>query len=167
MHRAGTSAIYSTIFTPYPDGLYWVGPYQPFSSSVMLAVQFVPAKKAKATEIDAGISYTQGTTNAVTLTLYSDFQGNPDHPLASGVATHLGKLRTCCTLAVAKINKTKLLAGTPYWVVATVSGDTVDAWNFETADQVDPQIFSGSVDGGKTWSPQKARPGLAVQVLGQ
>ncbi len=166
LHRTDTTVIYSNIPMPAPKALYIAGGGESVGiSQGILAVQFTTTTKVSATEIDAGINDYQGP-DGVTLTLYSDFQGKPDHPIVSGIATGLGNFGDCCTLAVAKIAKTKLSAHTAYWVIATTKKNTTDIWEYNTTEQIHPQTAAVSTD-GTTWTVQSQLPGFAVQVLGQ
>ncbi len=166
-HPAKSSVIYSNLATRDPNGVYYIGNALPIISSTNYhAVQFIPGKKAVATEIDAGIFSYMGP-NGVTLSLYGDKNGQPGKILAGGNATGLGSPGTCCTLAVATISATKLKKGKPYWIVASASGNTEDLWTDNAADQLDAQTTASTTDSGTVWTIQNKLPGFSLQILGK
>jgi len=167
------NVVFSNVGTLYPKGLYFCcygdtisGPSSPVGGNYAAALQFTPAKDAKVTEIDAGIGLAAGT-NGVTLALYDDNDGVPGNMIASGNATGLGAFGDCCTLAVAKIKKASVTGGTPYWVVAIATGDTWDAWAFNSTDETDVLTAAYSSDGGGSWTAGAAVPAMSFQVLGK
>ncbi len=169
----GSKVIFSNVGTLYPKGLYFCcygdtisGPSSVIGTPYAAALQFTPAANAKVTEIDAGIGLADGT-NAVVLSLYDDNGGVPGNLIATGTATGLGAFGDCCTMATVKIKKASVTAGTPYWVVASATGDSWDAWAFNSTDETDVLTAAYSSDGGSTWSPGAAVPAMSFQVLGK
>jgi hypothetical protein len=167
------SVIFSNVGTKYPKGLYFCcygdtisGPTSPVGGNYAAALQFTPAQDGKVTEIDAGVGLASGT-NGVNLALYDDNGGVPGNMIAGGAATGLGAFGDCCTMAAVKIKRASVKAGTPYWVVVSATGDTWDAWAFNSTDEVDLLTAAYSSDGGATWTAGGALPAMSFQVLGK
>lgn len=167
------NVIFSNVGTKYPKGLYFCcygdtisGPSSPVGGNYAAALQFTPAQDGKVTEIDAGVGLASGT-NGVNLALYDDNGGVPGNLIAGGTATGLGAFGDCCTMATVKIKKAAVKAGTPYWVVVTATGNTWDAWTFNSTDETDILTAAYSSDGGATWTAGGAVPAMSFQVLGK
>ncbi len=165
--------IFSNIGTAYPKGLYFCcycdtisGPNAGAGGAFSATMQFISAKDAKVTEIDASVGFVQDT-NVVDIVLYDDNGGIPGNVIKSAAATGLGTFGSCCTMAVAKI-KANLKAGTPYWVAAQEDLDgqnTWAAWAFNSTDQID--ILNAAYNSGSGWTAGRAVPAPGFQVLGK
>jgi hypothetical protein len=166
------SIIFSNIGTLYPKGLYFCcygdtisGPSSVIGTPYSAALQFTPATDVSVTEVDAGVGWVEGT-NAVQLAIYDDNGGVPGTSLASATVKGLGTFGDCCTLAVARIKKLPLTAGTPYWVVVSASGTTWAAWAFNSTDEIDP-VTAAYNDGTGWGAGGGAIPAPSFAVIGK
>jgi hypothetical protein len=142
---AGTKPAFSNLDTKYPDGTYFCchsytisGPTSTLGKIYGGAAGFKPSATATVSEIALGLGYTSGT-NEVMVTLNADNAGVPGKVLASGKATSLPALGSCCVLSHVRFKGVALTAGTQYWVaVFTLKSDanTLAGWNMNDTEEV-------------------------------
>jgi len=140
-------------------------PNQPYPEWV--ANGFTPAANYTVMEIQVGVSWVEGITNAVILSLNEDNGGKPGKALFTTDFTTLPDFGTCCTLQTATLIKgVPVTQGTQYWVVLRTSPNnqgTWDVWNNNFADMQGP--FSNST--GHGWNKQSTQELGAFAVFGQ
>ena len=159
----------------WPIGTYWPWEYANQVLAVSgsgspigvhrIATQFTVAKSAPVAKVLVALSYVSGTDNAANISVYDDAGGVPGKPIQTQRVTSLPAAGACCSYeTVALQPEVKLLAGTPYWIVATAddNSDTVATWNLDTGDQVDQ--VTAAFDSGSGWVAQSILPSVAVGV---
>jgi hypothetical protein len=136
----GGKVIYDSIGSGYNSSNGWTisGPDSVIGEQIWAANQFTLTKKAKVTEVAAGVGYVTGS-NSAQLAIYADASGLPGKMLWSADVSNLTTFGTSGTAtADAKVKGVKLKANTPYWIAVQTddnSSDTWDAWNLSnTAD---------------------------------
>ena len=173
--EAGLVTIFSNLASQYPNGEYWcctgyniMGANSGVGEQWMAAA-FTPTANHTVTKITVAVGYSQGRNGAV-LALYSDSNGVPGNALKSWNLSNLPMFGTCCTL-VAKTSGSGIAvtAGQQYWVVVKTNShesDTVDGWNVDDTDQVNPAILAVFPGNNNQWNSFQAAPGLAFAVEG-
>jgi len=129
------------------------GPSSVLGAAYGIAEQFTLSKAASVSEIAAGVGWISSQDNSVVLTLYADNGSNePGTVLATGTGTTSTEFGFCCGVTTAKISKTSLKAGTPYWVAITTTGKNFEAAGMQVYDEVDNTVYvAGTSNGGSTW----------------
>lgn len=181
----GKAALHAPVFTPgrylYDNfskekkALYFCcygstisGPSSQFGHAYGVAEQFIPSNSGSITRLSAGVGYVSGN-KSVTLTLYADNGNNePGTMLAQGTGTAGVEYGYCCGVTTAKISKTQLSAGTPYWVAITTTGTNFEAAGFQVSNEVDNFMYvSSTTNGGTTWgtsySETEYNPSIGVK----
>ena len=172
---AGLVTIFNSLAASYPKGRYWccmgynvMGPNSGLGVQWM-AAPFTPAADRTVTRIAVAAGYSQQGANGVVVSLNDDNNGVPGQALQSWNTTGLPRFGSCCAVVV-ESNSTGIpvTAGKQYWVVLSTNSsesDTVDGWNVEDTDQVDPATMASYA--GTQWTVFQATPGLGFAVLGK
>jgi hypothetical protein len=143
--------------TMFPFMGYTVAALNSNVGQMSQAMQVTAQTNLAVSGLSVGIGYISGT-NSINLAIYSDAGGVPGTLLASGDAAGLPAFGSCCDPPSVKFRRTKLTAGTPYWIVVSTDGespDTVVAAEDNTIDEVDPASMAYNTGSGWT-----AYPGL-------
>jgi hypothetical protein len=170
----GLITIFNNLAAKYPKGEYWccegynvMGPNSGAGEQWMAAA-FTPGADHTVTRIAVAVGYSQQGTNGVVLSLNDDNNGAPGAVLKSWNVSGLPRFGTCCTLAVKSDSSgIPVNGGKQYWVVLSTDGselDTVDGWNVDDADQVDPATVASYTS--NKWTVFQAIPGVAFAVQG-
>src|SRR5262249_4736271 len=114
--------------------------------------KFTPSQTGSLSQITIALLYLGGT-NAGTVSLRADNAGLPGAVLESFSVTSLpsGDGHFHAPLTVTDTLNQPLVAGTPYWVVASTTTSSHLAWNLNNTGATSDAISS---DGGTTWSNQ-------------
>jgi hypothetical protein len=171
---SGLVTIFNNLAAKYPKGEYWcctgyniTGPSQ---GEQWMAAAFTPNANHTVTRIEVAVGYSQGTTNGVVLSLNRDSKGVPGKALKTWNVSNLPTFGTCCTLVV-KSDRSGIpvSAGKQYWVVLSTNSnelDTVDAWNVDDTNQVDPATVATYPGTSNRWKAFQTTPGLGFAVMG-
>ena len=112
--------------------------------------QFTALASATVSEIDVALGYEAGLVSDATVSLWTDSGGLPGVMLGSWGVTNLPAFGTCCAVAsITGLGGPVLVAGSPYFLVLSASGDTWDAWNWNSQGFIGTDVFT--FDGGVTW----------------
>jgi hypothetical protein len=174
--ESGLVTIFSNLASKYRNGQYWcctgyniMGPGQNLGEQ-WIAAAFKPTADHTVTTITVAAGYTQGATNGVVLALYSDSNGKPGKSLKSWSLSNLPNFGVCCTLVTGTTTSgIAVSAGKQYWVVLKTNGtelDTVDGWNVEDTDQVNPSTLAVFPGTHNAWNVFTAAPGVGFAVEG-
>ncbi len=174
--ESGLVTIFSNLASQYPNGEYWcctgynIMGQNSGVGEQWIGAAFTPTANHTATTVTVAVGFSQGTTNGAVLTLNSDSHGVPGKVLKSWTLSNLPTFGTCCTL-VAKSSGSgaPLSAGKQYWVVLKTNGsqlDTVDGWNVDDTDQVNPSTLAVFPGNNNHWNAFQATPGVAFAVEG-
>jgi hypothetical protein len=172
INDSGLVTIFSNLAAKYPKGEYWccsgynvMGPAQ---GEQWMAAAFTPGADHTVTRIEVAVGYSQGRTNGVVLSLNRDSNGVPGKALKTWNVSGLPRFGTCCALVVRSDRSgIPVNAGTQYWIVLSTNSnesDTVDAWNVDDTDQVDPATVASFTN--NKWTVFQTSPGLAFAVKG-
>jgi len=175
VYESGLVTIFSNLASQYPNGEYWcctgyniMGPSSGAGEQWMAAA-FTPTANHTVTKITVAVGYSQGRNGAV-LALYTDNNGVPGQALKSWNLSNLPVFGTCCALvAKTKASGIPVTGGQQYWVVVETNGgqaNTVDSWNVDDTDQVNPATLAVFPGNNNQWSAFQAAPGLAFAVEG-
>lgn len=175
-HQAGLVTIFSNLASQYPNGEYWcctgyniMGANSGVGEQWMGAA-FTPTANHTVTKITVAVGYSQGRTNGAVLALYNDSNGVPGSALKSWNLSKLPTFGACCTLVAKTMGSgIALTGGQQYWVVVKTNShetDTVDGWNVDDTDQVNPATLAVFPGNNNAWSSFQAAPGLAFAVEG-
>jgi hypothetical protein len=166
--------IFSNLAARYPKGAYWccqgynvMGPNSGLGEQWMGAA-FTPKADHTVTKIAVAVGYSQQGTNGVVVSLNDDNNGVPGQALQTWNAAGLPRFGDCCALVVeSDASGIPVTAGKQYWVVLSTNSnetDTVDGWNVNDTDQVDPETLASYTSG--KWTAFQATPGVGFAVLG-
>jgi hypothetical protein len=173
---SGLVTIFSNLAAKYPKGKYWcctgynvMGPSSGVGEQWMAAA-FTPGADHTVTRIEVAVGYSQQGTNGVVLSLSRDNNGVPGKALKTWNASSLPRFGDCCTL-VTKSDSSGIpvSAGKRYWVVLSTNSnekDTVDGWNVDDTNQVDPAMVATYPGTSNRWEAFQTTPGLAFAVKG-
>lgn len=174
LNTSGFVTIFNSVAAKYPKGLYWCCQgYNVMGSNSGAGVQwmgaaFTPNADHTVTRIAVAAGYSQQGTNGVVISLNDDNNGVPGQVLKQWSATGLPRFGDCCQLVVESDNAgIPITGGKQYWVVLSTNANessTVDGWNVEDADQIDPATVASY--SGTQWTAFQTTPGLAFAVLG-
>jgi len=134
----------------YSTGTGWTvsGPSVFFGTQFEQGSPFTSGSTVSLGTIELALSNVQGT-NTIDIWLMSDSSGAPDAIMESWTATNLGPFGSNNPLVVLNsVLMPTLVAGTQYWVVASVGGDTWDVFNWNDTGATGHAL---RVDGG-AWS---------------
>jgi len=168
----GLVTIFSSLASKYPKGVYWccegynvMGPNSGAGEQWMAAA-FTPDVDRTVTKIEVGAGWSDGTKGIV-ISLNDDNNGIPGNALQTWNVRDLPFFGTCCTLLkVSSQQGIPVTGGQQYWVMLRTSDsglNTVDAWNFTDADQVDLATIASFT--GTEWNVFQAA-GVAFAVKG-
>jgi hypothetical protein len=174
--EASLVTIFSNLASQYPNGEYWcctgyniMGPNSGVGEQ-WIGAAFTPSGNHTATQITVAVGFSQGTTNGAVVSLYRDKNGVPGKVLKSWTVSSLPSFGTCCTLAVVSDSVgVSLTGGKQYWVVVKTDNtemDTVDGWNVDDTDQVNPATLAVFPGNNNHWNSFTATPGVAFAVEG-
>ena len=174
LNDSGLITIFSSLAAVYPKGLYWCcSAYNVMGPTVgeqWMAAPFTPTANHTLTRIEVAVGFSQGKTNGVVISLYSDNHGVPGKALKTWNASNLPRLGTCCGLVVKTDSSgIPVTTGTQYWVVLSTNSnelDTVDGWNFADSNQVDAATLAVYPGSKNRWTAFQATPGLGFAVKG-
>jgi hypothetical protein len=174
LNDSGLITIFNSLAARYPKGAYWccegynvMGPNSG-NGEQWMAAAFTPGADHTVTRIAVAVGYSQQGTNGVVLSLNDDNNGVPGQSLKTWNASGLPRFGDCCTLVVKSDSSgVPVSAGKQYWIVLSTNTnevDTVDGWNVEDSDQVDPATVASYTN--NKWTVFQATPGLAFAVQG-
>jgi hypothetical protein len=107
------------------------------------AMGFTPSDADVLTQIDVAITLYSGTS-LLDFGLYSDSGGVPGSLLTSWSIASLPAAGTCCTVeTLVPGTSITLNAGVQYWLLASVSQDTMALWNTNNIGQQGPEWSTG------------------------
>ena len=162
--------IFSNLASKYPKGVYWccagynvMGPNSGAGEQWMAAA-FTPDTDRTVTKIEVGAGWSVEGTNGIVITLNN---GIPGQALETWNVSDLPFFGTCCTLLKVSSQGIPVTGGQQYWVMLRTNNselNTVDAWNFSDADQVDQATIASF--SGNGWNVFQAAPGVAFAVKG-
>ena len=171
---ASLITIFSNLAARYPKGAYWCCQgYNVMGSNSGVGEQwmgaaFTPTADHTVTKIAVAVGYAQQGTNGVVVSLNDDNNGVPGQALQTWNAAGLPRFGDCCALVVeSDASGIPITSGKQYWVVLSTNSsetDTVDGWNVNDTDQVDPETLASYTSG--KWTAFQSTPGLAFAVLG-
>jgi hypothetical protein len=175
-HESGLVTIFSNLASQYPNGEYWcctgyniMGPSSG-AGEQWIGAAFTPGANHTVTKITVAVGFSQGTTNGAVLSLRSDNNGVPGMALKSWTLSNLPFFGTCCTLvAKSTTSGISVSGGKQYWVVVKTNSsqlDTVDGWNVDDTDQVNPATLAVFPGNNNHWNAFQATPGVAFAVEG-
>lgn len=174
LQDASLITIFSNLAARYPKGAYWCCQgYNVMGSNSGVGEQwmgaaFTPKANHTVTKIAVAAGYSQQGTNGVVVSLNDDNNGVPGQALQTWNVTGLPRFGDCCALVVeSDASGIPVTAGKQYWVVLSTNSnetDTVDGWNENDTDQVDPETLASYTNG--KWTAFQATPGLGFAVLG-
>jgi hypothetical protein len=173
--RTRLTAIYDSLATRDPTGIYMAGAGtivtgpQSFAGQNWVASAFTPAANAVVMEVQVGAGTLTGPSNPVMITIFADSAGLPGAALWSAETTAtLPAFGSCCAVVAVKIKDgLAVAAGVQYWLgLTTLSAapDTMAAWSYNVADQIDPGIAAENAGSG--WVSATIQPSLAFAILG-
>lgn len=170
----GLTTIYSSLGTS-PDDLYnyidtWLvsGPNCAFGIADFIAMRFTPQRNSHVSQVRAALLYAGLGANQVNISIRNDSSGHPGTLLAGPVTvTNLGKIITCCQLAVANFASVPVKGGIQYWVVADTpksgkGSDFIGEW----AGAVSPVLLLSGKAAGTAWVTFNGNGLPAGEVLG-
>jgi hypothetical protein len=174
INESSLITIFSNLAARYPKGAYWCCQgYNVMGSNSGLGEQwmgaaFTPKADHTVTKVAVAVGYAQQGTNGVVISLNDDNNGVPGQALQTWNAIGLSRFGDCCALVVeSDASGIPVSAGKQYWIVLSTNSneiDTVDAWNVNDTDQVDPETVASYTSG--KWTSFQSIPGLAFAVLG-
>lgn len=137
------------------------GPAAENGDATAVGLSFRPAKNARLTRVELGLSYLSGT-NQVTVSIHEDAGSAPGPVLAQFLVADLPRVQSCCELARVNPGGLPVRAGALYWVTVRAEGNTLAGWNVAL-----PVMFGPlGLDRGAGWVPYfGVQPSL--QVLGR
>jgi hypothetical protein len=174
IHESGLVTIFSNLASQYPNGEFWCctgyNIMGPAVGEQWMAAAFTPGANHTVTKVTVAVGYSQGTTNGAVLSLNSDNNGVPGRALKTWTLANLPVFGTCCALvAKSSASGIPVTAGKQYWIVLKTNGsqlDTVDSWNVDDTDQVNPATIAVFPGTHNKWNVFQAAPGVAFALEG-
>jgi hypothetical protein len=117
--------------------------------------QFSPTSSGTLTGIDLALSHVSGPSHVVNLQLFADDGSNAPGALLDSFSTSTtADFGTCCSfLTVESTAGPFLTGGAFYWIIASGTSDSNNAWNFNSIDLMGPHYLNGSVMGNEMILP--------------
>jgi hypothetical protein len=166
--------IFSNLAARYPKGAYWCCQgYNVMGSNSgageqWIGAAFTPKADHTVTKIAVAAGYSQQGTNGIVVSINDDNNGVPGQALQTWNVTGLPRFGDCCALViVSDASGIPVSAGKQYWIVLSTNSNemsTVDGWNVNDTDQVDPETLASYTNG--QWTAFQAAPDVGFAVLG-